>query len=163
MHSTFAPQSISMTPCSPAGSTGASAARRIPWMRFTVSVAPVRSAPVLPAETTASPSPSLSIRSATAMEESFFRLVAVLGSSSMVTVSLASTISTETRSSSSRQARIASFCPTSVMSTPSSFFALRAPLTISCGALSPPIASTMIFNVENLLFHQPIHYLERPP
>ena len=65
----------------------------MPRTRLTVSVAPVRSAPVLPAETTASPSPFLSIFSATAMEESFFRRVAVLGSSSIVMISRASTIS----------------------------------------------------------------------
>ncbi len=59
-------------------------------MRLTVSVAPVSSAPVEPAETTASPLPSLSRRSATAMDESFLRRVAVLGSSSIVTISRAS-------------------------------------------------------------------------
>ena len=94
MHSTFAPQSMSMMPCSPAGRTGAMAARRMPRMRLTMRVAPVRSAPVEPAETTASPLPSRRRFRATVMEESFLRLVAVLGSSSMVTTSRASTIST---------------------------------------------------------------------
>ena len=93
MHSAFAPQSMSMTPLPPLGMTGPNAARRMPRMRFTVSVAPVSSAPVLPAETTASPLPSLSRFSATAMEESFFLRVAVLGSSSIEMTSRASTIS----------------------------------------------------------------------
>ena len=62
-------------------------------MRLTMSVAPVSSAPVLPAETTASPLPSRSMLSATVMEASFLRRVAVLGSSSMVMTSLASMIS----------------------------------------------------------------------
>ena len=116
MHSTFAPQSMSMTPRAPFGSTGASAARRMPGMRFVVSVAPVSSAPVLPADTTASPSPSRSILSATAMLESFLRRVAVLGSSSMVTTSRASTTSTPL--SPPRSGSMASFWPMRVTSTP---------------------------------------------
>ena len=126
------------------GSTGARAARRIPCMRLTVSVAPVSSAPVLPAETTASPFPSLSIVSATAIDESFLRRVAVLGSSSMVITSLAFTTSISPQPSASRQALTLSSMPTSVTSTPSSLFALTAPFTISSGALSPPIASMII-------------------
>ena len=129
-------------------------------MRFTMSVAPVSSAPVLPAETTASPFPSLSRFSATVMEESFLRLVAVLGSSSIVTTSRASTISISEQPSSARQAFTSSSLPTSTISTPSSFFALTAPLTTAAGALSPPIASMIIFNVEYLFLFQFFDYFQ---
>ena len=139
------------------------AARLMPRMRFTVSVAPVRSAPVLPAETTASPLPSRSIASATAMDESFLRRVAVLGSSSMLIISLAFTISISPSAQPSflRQVLTLSSMPTRVISTPSSLLALTAPRTISSGALSPPIASTIILTVKNLLRHKPVDNSER--
>ena len=130
-------------------------------MRLTISVAPVSSAPVEPAETTASPFPSRRRFSATVMEESFLRRVAVLGSSSMVTISRASTISNWQISSGFRQRSISSFRPTSTTSTPSSFRARSAPFTISPGALSPPMASTMILNAENLLLFQVLYDLKR--
>ena len=66
------------------GSSGAKAARRTPRIRFTISVAADRRAPVEPADTTASPSPSRSKDSATVKEESFFSRNAVAGLSSMV-------------------------------------------------------------------------------
>ena len=48
--SAVAPQSMSTEPPPPVGTTGAIAARRIPLMRFTKSVAPDSSAPVEPAQ-----------------------------------------------------------------------------------------------------------------
>ena len=134
---------MSMTPRAPFGSTGARAARRMPGMRLAVSVAPVSRAPVLPADTTASPSPARSILSATAMLESFLRRVAVLGSSSMVMTSRASTMSAF---ASPTRGSILSFWPMSVTSTPSSLAALSAPRTGELGALSPPMASISILN-----------------
>ena len=116
----------------------------MPGMRLAVSVAPVSSAPVLPADTTASPSPLRSIFSATDMDESFLRRVAVLGSSSIVIISRASTMSA--RASPLRSGSIFSLWPISVTSTPSSLAALSAPSTGACGALSPPIASISILN-----------------
>ena len=109
MHSALAPQSTMMVlPPALLGMAGPMEALRIPLTRLTMRVAPVSSAPVLPADTTASPLPSLSRLSATAMEESFFRRVAVLGSSSMEMTSLASTISISEQPSLSRQARTSS-------------------------------------------------------
>ena len=84
---------MSIMPFSRLGSTGAMAARRTPLMRLTISVAPVSRAPVEPADTIASPSPFLSMVGATVMDASFLRRVAVLGSSSIVIMSRASTIS----------------------------------------------------------------------
>ena len=54
------------------GSSGASAARRTPRILFTTSVAPESSAPVLPADTRASPSPFFSRFRPTVMLESLF-------------------------------------------------------------------------------------------
>ena len=58
MHSAFAPQSMSTALPLAVGMVGASAARRRPRMRLTRSVAPARSAPVLPALTKPSASPA---------------------------------------------------------------------------------------------------------
>ena len=139
---------MSITPAPPFGSTGASAARRMPRMRRTISVAPVSSAPVEPAETTASPSPSRSMFSATVMDASFLWRVAVLGLSLMVMTSLAGRTVIcpfPAAPQAARHGRTASSRPTSTMSTPNSFCASTAPCTMACGALSPPMASTMIF------------------
>ena len=59
--------------------TGATAARRMPGMRLTRKVAPVKMAPVLPADRKASPSPAISRFMPTVREESFFRRQAVEG------------------------------------------------------------------------------------
>lgn len=62
-------------------------------IRLTKKVAPMIRAPVLPAETKASPFPSASRRRPTAMEQPLCSLRMLLGSSSIVMTSEASTIS----------------------------------------------------------------------
>ena len=131
------------------GTVGLSAARRMPRSRRTISVAPESRAPVFPAETTASPRPSFSRFSATVMEESGLSRQARAGSSSIVTTSEAFTMETPSgrfpRPRVWKQRRISSPLPTSTSSTPVSWWASMAPFTISRGALSPPMASIMIF------------------
>ena len=85
----MAPQSMSTAPPFPVGTTGARAARRMPLIRLVTRVAPDSSAPVEPAETKASPAPSLRRVSPTVREESFFFRNAVAGSSHISTTSLA--------------------------------------------------------------------------
>ena len=92
--------------------------------------------------------------SPTVIEESFFTLKAVAGSSCISMTSVA--LTTEARSGRPPQAAAAAFTsssfPTRTISR--SLLALaawRAPLTISPGALSPPMASTMIFIFCSLL------------
>ena len=95
VHSTLAPQSISTAPSpSMVGITGARAARRMPLMRLVIRVAAESRAPVLPAETMASPTPSRSRFRATVREESFFSRKALEGLSSMLMTWSAWTIST---------------------------------------------------------------------
>ena len=149
MHSAFAPQSHRIIRPPAVGSSGPMAARRMPRIRFTSSVAPASSAPVEPAETKASPAPSRSSVIPTVREESFVFLNAVAGSSEISTTSDASRISTPERSVvsplDSITFRISAARPTSRMSTPCSFRAASAPCTTASGALSPPIASMIIF------------------
>ncbi len=64
----------------------------MPRMRLTSRVPALSSAPVLPAETKASPSPFFSMVSPTVIEESFFTLKAVAGSSCMSMTSVALTM-----------------------------------------------------------------------
>ena len=85
---------MSTAPPFPVGTTGARAARRMPRMRLTSRVAAASRAPVEPAETKASPLPSLSRLSPTVREESFFSRKAVAGLSHISTTSLAWAIST---------------------------------------------------------------------
>ena len=85
MPSAVAPQSTSTAPPPPVGTTGAMAARRMPRMRLTSSVAAASSAPVDPADTKASPSPLFSRFSPTVRDESFFSLNAVAGLSHIST------------------------------------------------------------------------------
>ena len=140
---------MSTAPPPPVGTTGAMAARRMPRMRLTISVAADNSAPVLPAETKAAPSPFFSRFRPTVREESFFSLKAVAGLSHISTTSEAWTISSPGGSSpmpsSLSTLRMSSPRPTRMTSTPSSRTAARAPRTLETGALSPPMASTMIF------------------
>ena len=149
MHSAVAPQSMSTAPPAPVGTTGARAARRIPRIRLTSRVAADRMAPVLPAETNASAAPFFSRLRPTVREESFFSLKAVAGLSHISTTSEAWAISTPGGRSSTPSSlstfRISSPRPTRTTSTPSSRTALSAPRTLETGALSPPMASTMIF------------------
>ena len=92
---------------------------------------------------------SLSRLSPTVREESFFSRKAVAGLSHISTTSLAWAISTPAGSSwmpfSSSTFRMASPRPTRMISTPYSRLAWTAPITGAWGALSPPMASTMIF------------------
>ena len=145
----MAPQSQRMALPEAVGITGPITARRMPRMRLTTRVAPASRAPVDPAETKASPSPFFKRFSPTVREESFFFLKAVAGSSEISTTSEASRISMPAGSVFSPQAstarRISSPRPTRRMSTPWAFFASRAPRTAASGALSPPMASKMIF------------------
>ena len=131
------------------GMTGAMAARRMPWIRLVMRVAPVSSAPVEPADTTASAAPSRSSVRATPMELSFFRRNTVAGSSHISTVSVVGWMVTPWgRADAPHRAaalRMAASSPVRVMLQPKRAWALRAPLTISSGALSPPMASMMIF------------------
>ena len=154
MQSILAPQSTSTASPPTVGISGAIAARRMPRTRLTSSVAPESSAPVLPAEIKASPSPARSICSPTVMDESFFRRQARAGSSHISMVSVQWRIVTPSGSVSPHCAaacRISSSRPVSTMSTPKSRWACRAPLTISSGALSPPMASRMILIRTQLL------------
>ena len=118
-------------------------------MRLTTRVAPASRAPVDPAETKASPSPSRSIRRPTVREESFFRLKAVAGSSEISTTSDASRISTPAGRvfppAASTARRTSAVLPTRITSVPYCSWASSAPWTTARGALSPPMASTMIF------------------
>ena len=149
MQSAVAPQSMRTIPPEALGTTGAKAARRMPRMRPTVRVAPESRAPVLPAETKASPSPAFSIRRPTVMEESGLSRKARAGLSSMVITSWVCTISMPLgrllRPSCSRQARMSGSLPVRTTSTPSCSAAWMAPSTGARGALSPPMASKMIF------------------
>ena len=123
----------------------------MPLIRLVTRVAPDSSAPVDPAETKASPSPSLRRFSPTVREESFFFRKAVAGSSHTSTTSLAWVTATPAGRSlmplPASTLRISSPLPTRMMSTPYSLLAWMAPITGAWGALSPPMASTMIFMV----------------
>ena len=84
------------------------------------------------------------------MEESFFTLKAVAGSSWISMTSVALTTLTRSGSWAQPQSaaaeRTSASRPTSTISRSWRFLAaFSAPLTISPGALSPPMASTMIF------------------
>ena len=136
--------------------TVARAGRFTPLMVRTMRLAPTCSAPVLPAETKASPLPSASIRRPTTMLESFLVRMALAGSSHISMVWVVFTIS---KCSSSAMfclaalARMISSLPTrtSVRLSRFSATACAAPFTISSGALSPPMASRMIFMLVLLL------------
>ena len=151
----MAPQSMSTALPPVVGITGAIAARRMPRMRLVIRVAPASKAPVDPAETRASALPSRSRVRPTPMEVSFLCRNTLEGSSHISTVSVVWTISIPRGMVSwpqSRSARrMASVSPVSSTSTPQCSMPSRAPFTISSGALSPPMASMMIFIVQNLL------------
>ena len=129
--------------------TVASAARLIPLIRLTKRDAPTTIAPVLPAETKASPSPEASIFMPTAIVQSSYDLTTSVGSTS--TGMTFSTSVIEMRSSGIRffwhTSRMIFSLPQAMMSTPYSFTAMAQPLRTSSGALSPPKASTMILMI----------------
>ena len=126
--------------------TVAIAGRSMPGKRPSLRTQQATEAPVFPAETNASASPSLTNLTAIAMEESFLPRIAAVGGSSIVTTSLVWTMENLERStwylSSSDCMRDSS--PTSLNETSAgiSSRAWMAPEIISCGALSPPIASS---------------------
>ena len=68
----MAPLSMSIKKPLLPGTMGANATRLIPLIRLTIMVAPTTSAPLLPADTKASPFPWATRRRPSAMEESFF-------------------------------------------------------------------------------------------
>ena len=72
-----------------AGKIPAKAGRSIPLILPTNKVAPVKSAPEFPAEIKTSPSPCFNRLKPTTMEESFLRLIACVGISSISIVSVA--------------------------------------------------------------------------
>ena len=125
----------------------ASAGRLMPRRVRTMRLAPTWSAPVLPAETKASPLPSLSIFRPTTMEESFFVRMALAGSShiSMASVQFTSSMPSREMLLSAAVLRTRASSPTPMSWTPYSFTAAAAPSSTARGALSPPIISTMIF------------------
>ena len=147
MHSALAPESSSSTRPPLQGSWVGSAARRMPRIRLVTSVAPDSSAPVLPAEIMASPSPSLTMRRATDMEESFLRRTAVAGSScmSMTFSALRMEIGRSSAFSFASSSLMTASLPTRIYSCPNSRAAMTQPETMASGALSPLIASMISF------------------
>ena len=125
----------------------ASAGRLTPRRVRTIRLAPTWSAPVLPAETNASPLPSFSRFRPTTMEESFLVRMALAGSShiSMTSVQLTSSMPSSGMLLSAAVLRTRASSPTPMSWTPYSLTAAAAPSSTASGALSPPIISTMIF------------------
>ena len=127
----------------------ARAGRFTPRRVRTMRLAPTCSAPVLPAETKASPLPSFSRFRPTTMEESFLLRMALAGSShmSMTSVQFTSSMPSSGMLLSAAVFRTSSSLPTPRICTPYSFTACAVPSSTASGALSPPIMSTMIFIV----------------
>src|SRR5712691_11628719 len=133
-----------------------SAGRSIPRMRPSTRSAAAIVAPVLPAETTASASPCLTIDVAIPIDVSARLRSAVAGCSSIPTTSFASRMVMPGGISAPTCVRIASSRPTSTRSDAPPFCRYnRAPRTISSGAWSPPIASTAIFTGAPLFLLRP--------
>ena len=126
----------------------------MPFILFTINVAPTTSAPVEPAETKASPSTSASIFMPTAIEQSFLPLITSVGSSHISITVSACLICKAVISSPFSCAHffIFSSSPTRVTSTPKSFCASIEPFMTSRGALSPPKASITMFITFSLKF-----------
>ena len=138
-------------PLSP-GSIGDGAILLMPLIRLTMKVAPMTSAPVLPADTKASPLPSESRLSPRAIEEFLPDFIISFGSSCISKTSSVWTISMplRLRPFSAAHFFIFSSLPVSMMLTPSSRTALSQPFITSRGALSPPKASTIILEANSL-------------
>ena len=118
--------------------------RSSPLIRPIINKPAAKRAPVLPAEKIASASPFFTAWAAKTIDEFFLRRTALTGSSSIVITS--SVWTTLTFLKSSMYLAISSFFPYKINSTSGrAFLASLTPLTISSGALSPPIASTAIF------------------
>ena len=146
--STFAPQSIkSDTPVS-VGIIGARGGLLIPLIRPTIVCPPTSTAPELPAETKASASFCFTIFIPITIDDCFFLRIACTGGSAISIISGASTISICSFGYSYlfNSSRTASSCPTrNTLISSLDKTASTAPLTISTGALSPPIASRATF------------------
>src|SRR5450759_1037248 len=104
--------------------------------------AAVVTAPVFPALTIASASPSRTARAQRTIEESLNLRTARTGSSSMAMTSRASRTVTPGGAGTGRCGVISSARPTSATPMPISVAAWIAPVTISPGPRSPPMAST---------------------
>ena len=131
----------------------ARAGRLMPRRARTIRLVPTWRAPVLPAETKASPLPSLSIFRPTTMVESFFWRTARAGSShiSMFSVQLTSSMPSREMWLSAAVLRISASLPRPTTWTPYSLTACAAPSSGARGALSPPIRSRMIFILSSFL------------
>ena len=149
----FAPASTSITPFLYDGSIGAIAGLSTPFILPTSKVAPVSNAPEFPAETNTSPSPSFNNLKPTTIEESFLCFIACVGMSSIVISSVVLCIIILSDISFILSFPYSSFTflfifssfPTKIISELISFIAFTAPLIVASGALSPPIASKIIF------------------
>src|ERR671913_2184482 len=144
LQETVAPASSSRTR-EGKGSTVAIAGLRHPSRRPILSNAAATVAPVLPAEKNASASPSRTIPAATATLASGWALIAAEGSSSIPTACPEDRSEMLAGGSGPTSGSMESGSPTSNNSSRGSPSAAeRAPAMISCGALSPPRASTAI-------------------
>ena len=120
-----------------------------------ISVAPTVTQPVFPALTKASPSPSLSNLKPTAIDESDFSLSTHFASSCIEITEFELTIFVLLSAMLLSLAHffITSSLPTRTGLIPYSFTARKVPLSISSGALSPPIASIIILLIFGNIFH----------
>ena len=127
------------------GNTAPIAGRSIPGSRPKRNKAAAIAAPEWPADTTASACFCLTKSIATLIEALGLRLMPLKGSSCISIVPSAGTISSwSKRVLDGRAASICLGSPTSITSTSNSSRARSAPITISAGALSPPMASIAI-------------------
>ena len=147
LQSTFAPLSMMITfPSFLVGRIGASAGREMPLIRPIFMIAPDKIAPVLPADTKPTTFSSSFKRSkAFTKEESFFCLIATVGTSSFVMTSSALTISIRSVLPFKISLILSSFPVKTTVKSFLSLTASTAPSTTSKGALSPPKASTTTF------------------
>src|SRR2546425_3620662 len=148
LESTLAPTSRKYAKPSCVGTIDPSAGRSTPLMRPWIKSAAAMTAPELPAETQPSARPVLQIRAHTAIEESGLLRTACAGCSSIATICVHGT--SWSRGWLSRRGCTDAGIPTSEMSMPYSVAARAAPLTISLGAWSPPMASTAIRMTDDL-------------
>ena len=127
------------------GISGASGGLSIPLIRPTRSCPPASVAPVEPQETKASQAPSLTSFIPRTIEESFLVRIAATGGSAISITSVVGQIVIRPSGTVYFPSCALTSCssPRSVISIRSSArTASTAPLTISSGALSPPMAST---------------------
>ena len=126
----------------PSGKMAAIAGRATPLILPMTKAEAASAAPVDPADTIPTASPSATRPAATITDAPFLDRIAAAGSSAISMTSGAWTTGSRP-SNSSRRAPSTASSPTRTTSTPRSA-ASRAPETVSCGAWSPPIASRAI-------------------